>query len=139
MFTHHSALIACMVMVAGADRVMDDSELQMIGNLVKQLPIFRDYDIDDLTSDARRCGVILQEEDGLQKALAAITEALPERLRETAYVVACDVAAANGVVADTEARMLELLRQRLRLGRLVSAAIERAARARFITLERARF
>lgn len=139
MFTHHSALIACMVMVAGADRVMDDSELQMIGNLVKQLPIFRDYDIDDLTSDARRCGTILQEEDGLQKALAAITEALPERLRETAYVVACDVAAANGVVADTEARMLELLRQRLRLGRLVSAAIERAARARFITLERSRF
>ncbi len=138
MFTHHSALIACMVLVAGADRVMDDSELQMIGNLVQRLPVFRDYDINELTDDARRCGTILQREDGLQQALAAIAEALPDRLRETAYVVACDVAAANGVVADTEARMLELLRQRLRLGRLVSAAIERAARARHITLEQAR-
>ncbi len=137
MFTHHAALIASMVLVAGSDRVMDDSELQMIGNLVQRLPVFRDYDIDNLTDDARRCGTILQEEDGLQKALAAIAAALPDRLRETAYVVACDVAAANGVVDQTEARMLELLRQRLRLGRLVSAAIERAARARHITLEQA--
>ncbi|GAB5467701.1 MAG: tellurite resistance TerB family protein [Rhodospirillales bacterium] len=135
MLTHHSALISCMVLVAGSDRVMDDSELKMIGNLVKQLPIFRDYDIDRLPDDARSCNTILQEENGLQKALAAIAEALPGRLRENAYVVACDVAAANGVVADTEARMLELLRQHLRLGRLVSAAIERAARARHITLD----
>lgn len=134
MFTHHAALIACMVLVAGADREMEDSELKAIGDLVKQLPVFRDYDIDGLLDDARRCAAILQEEDGLHKALDAVAEALPGRLRETAYVVACDVAAANGVVADTEARMLELLRQRLRLGRLVSAAIERAARARHMTL-----
>jgi len=116
---------------------MDDQELQMIGNLVQRLPVFQNYDINELPADARRCGTILQEEDGLQKALAAIAAALPDRLRETAYVVACDVAAANGVVAETEARVLELLRQRLRLGRLVSAAIERAARARHITLEQA--
>ena len=137
MFTHHSALIASMVLVAGSDRVMDDSELQMIGNLVKHLPVFRDYDVNQLTEDARHCGTVLQEEDGLQKALDGIAAALPGRLRETAYVVACDVAAANGVVAETEARVLELLRQKLRLGRLVSAAIERAARARHITTDMA--
>ena len=135
MFTDYSALIASMVLVAGADRVMDDQELQMIENLVQGLPVFQDYNINELPADARCCVTILQEEDGLQKALAAIAAALPDRLRETAYVVACDVAAANGVVAETEARVLELLRQRLRLGRLVSAAIERAARARHITLE----
>jgi len=135
MFTHHAALIACMVMVAGSDREIEDSELRAIGDLVKQLPVFRDYDIDELTEDARRCGAILQEDDGLNKALAAVAETLPGRLRETAYVVACDVAAANGVVAETEARMLELIRQRLHLGRLVSAAIERAARARHMTLK----
>ncbi|MEO1190534.1 MAG: tellurite resistance TerB family protein [Pseudomonadota bacterium] len=134
MFTPHSALIACMVLVAGSDRLIEDSELQTMGNLVRQLPVFRDYDIDHLPDDARRCGTVLQEEEGLQMALTGIVEALPERLRETAYVIACDVAAANGVVAETEARMLELLRNHLRLGRLISAAIERAARARHLPM-----
>ncbi len=57
-------------------------------------------------------------------------QALPDHLRETAYALACDVAAADKLVNIYELRFLEMLRHDLRVGRLAAAAIERGARAR---------
>jgi len=56
--------------------------------------------------------------------------ALPEKLRETAYALACDVAAADGKVTQEEARILQMVRDHLQIGRLPAAAIERGSRAR---------
>ncbi|MGZ9035000.1 MAG: tellurite resistance TerB family protein, partial [Rhodospirillales bacterium] len=66
-------------------------------------------------------------------ALGQIEAALPAKLRETAYALACDVAAADGRVDREELRMLEIIRDRLAVDRLVAVAIERAAGARFAT------
>ena len=44
------------------------------------------------------------------------------------------VSAADGKVGKEEARVLELIRHRLDVGRLPAAAIERAAWARYATL-----
>ena len=66
-----------------------------------------------------------------ERITAAITRALPKSLRETAYALACDIAAADGRVSDEEGRLLDLFRQRLGLDQLTAAAIERAARARW--------
>jgi tellurite resistance protein len=63
-----------------------------------------------------------------------IRETLPERLNETAYALACDVAAADGEIAQSELRMLEEMRYELNIDRLHAAAIERGARARHMTL-----
>jgi len=51
-------------------------------------------------------------------------------LRETAYALACDVAAADGRVSQEEMRLLTLIRHGLPVGRLPTAAIQRGARAR---------
>ncbi len=59
---------------------------------------------------------------------------MPQKLRETAYALACDVAAADGKVQEEEALMLEMIRHRLNIERLAAAAIERGARARFMRL-----
>ena len=67
----------------------------------------------------------------LDKTLAAIKAALPDRLRETAYAIACDLIAAGGKGTQEELQILELIRERLEIGRLAAAAIERGARARF--------
>ena len=67
-------------------------------------------------------------------ALDAYRRALPQPLRETAYALACDVAAADGEPAEAELRMLEMIRHRLHIDRLVAAAIERGAQARHRTL-----
>jgi hypothetical protein len=55
---------------------------------------------------------------------------LPEKLYETAYALAVEVAAVDRIVRNEEIRFLELLRDKLRLDKLTIAAIERGARAR---------
>ncbi len=130
--SHQTALIYTMVLISAADNDMTDRELMTIGRIVQSLPVFNDYDADQLPGAAETCAEILGQEDGLEAVLALIEEALPPKLRETAYAVACDVAVADGKVDQEELRMLEYLRHRLPVGRLPAAAIERGARARHI-------
>jgi tellurite resistance protein len=134
MTTHHAALIYTMVLMAAADRDMTDAEMASIGDIVAHLPIFRDYDRSKIASTAAGCIDLLSKEDGLDRLIKDIKTGLPEKLRETAYALACDVAAADGKVSQEEARLLELLRFGLGIGRLPAAAIERGARARHITI-----
>ena len=131
---HHAALIYTMVLMAAADRDMTDAEMTSIGDMVAHLPVFRDFDRSKIAATAAGCVDLLSGEDGLDKVLAEIKKALPEKLRETAYALACDVAAADGKVSREESRMLELIRDRLEVGRLAAAAIERGARARHTKL-----
>ena len=126
----HSALIYTMVLVSAADRNMTDSELKTMGEIVRYLPVFRGCDPDSLPKTAKECAELLGDAEGLDKALDIIVDSLPERLRETAYAIACDVAAADGKATQEELRLLEILRHRLQVGRLAAAAIERGARAR---------
>jgi tellurite resistance protein len=132
MLSHHAALIYVMVMVSAADRNLTDAELHTIGEIVSFLPIFRDYDPGLLPSTTIACAELLDSEDGLDHALSVIKATLPVRLRETAYALACDVAASDGEAHQEVLRLLEMIRHRLDIDRLIAAAIERGARARFI-------
>ena len=129
MIDHHTALIYTMVLVSAADRDMTDPELRTIGEIVNYLPVFRDYDKKRLTKDARGCAKLLADEDGLDKALAMIKKALSPHLRETAYALACDVAAADGAAPPEDLRLLELIRHAPGLERLAARAILRGPRA----------
>ncbi len=130
----HTALIFTMVLVSAAEGVMTDPELDAIGRQVRYLPIFRGFEHDRLVAVGRDCAELLRREDGLDLACRMIAEALPPRLRETAYAMACDVAAADEKLAREEVDMLDMLRQTLKIDRLIAAAIERAAHARHLTL-----
>lgn len=130
---HHAALIYTMVLVSAADREMTDAELAKMGNMVLHLPVFRDFDQKKLTKVGAECAKLLQDEKGLDKALRQIKQALPRKLRETAYAFACDVVVADGKVSREELRILAMLRNRLKIGSLPAAAIERAAHARHLT------
>ena len=126
----HTALIFTMVLVSAAEGEMTDAELDMIGRQVRYLPVFRDFDHQRLTEVGRDCADLLRHDDGLDVAIEMIAEALPQPLRETAYALACDVAAADGTLESAELEVLALLRRRLNIDRLVTAAIERATYAR---------
>jgi len=134
MLDPHGALICTMVMVSAADRDITDSELAMIGDIVGHLPVFRSFRRDGLQAVLNECTKLLGRENGLDEAFSAIKKALPAKLRETAYAVACDVAAADGEASQEELRVLELMRDRLDIDRLIASGIERGARARFQTL-----
>ncbi|HWE75810.1 MAG TPA: tellurite resistance TerB family protein [Stellaceae bacterium] len=138
MIDTQAALIYIMVMVAAADNNMADSELHIIGDVVNHLPVFAEYDEKRLTKDLKDCAALLGRDTGLEEALKSVKAAVPAKLRETAYALACDVAAAgaaSGKELNQETlRLLELLRHRLTVERLTAAAIERGARARFARL-----
>jgi tellurite resistance protein len=134
MINHHSALIYIMVLASAADREMTDTELRRIGQIVTRLPVFADYDSEKLTDTTAECAELLDGDDGLDKVLSIIHEALPEKLRETAYAVACDIVAVDLNATQEELRLLEMVRHRLGVDRLAAAAIERGARARHMTL-----
>lgn len=134
MIDHHSALIYVMVLVSAADADMTDDELETIGENVRYLPIFHEFDVHRLPEITRECTLLLNDPDGLDSILDLIKEALPPKLAETAYAVACDIAAADQRATQEELRMLELLRHKLGVDRLCAAAIERGARARHMRL-----
>ena len=128
--SHHAALIYVMVTMSAVDRTMNDAELARIGEIVSNLPVFDDFDQEDLVATAEACGNILSDDGGLQRVLRLIKEGLPKKLRETAYAVALEVAAADLDVRPEETRLIELLRDTLDLDQITTAAIERGIRAR---------
>ncbi len=129
--TPHEALVFAMVLVSASDNTMTDRELKTIGGIVTSLPAFADFDHATLPAVAERCVGLLQKQNGLDTAFALIDEALTPALCETAYAFACDVVASDGHASQEELRLLELMRHRLGVERLVAAAIERGARARY--------
>ena len=131
MLDPHGALIYTMVIVSAADRELPDSELRMIGDIIGQLPVFRGFDRAALPTLLNGCTEALARENGLEATLDDISAALPATLRETAYAIACDLIAADGEASQEELRVLDLIRHRLNIDRLIAFAIERGARARF--------
>ena len=131
---HNAALIYVMVTMSAVDRAITDTELARIGEIVSQMPIFADFNQNMLVKTAEGCGEILGAEGGLDHVLLLIRSNLPEKLRETAYAVALEVAAAYLEVRPEETRFLEMLRDSLDLDKLIAAALERGIRARNLVL-----
>ena len=127
---HHDALIYAMVTISAVDRTMTDEELARIGEIVSHLPVFDDYDSSRLVKTAEACGELLGTEGGLDRVLLLIRSAVPKKLRETAYAVALEVAAADLDVKPEETHFLEILRESLDIDKLTGTAIERGIRAR---------
>ncbi len=130
----HEALIFAMVTIAAVDREISDTELQRIGRIVSHLPVFRNFNLDSLVHTAEACGNMLSGDDGLERVLEKIGTAVPPRLRETAYALAVEIAAADLSVSEEETRFLEMLAEKLGLEKLQTVAIERGARARHVVL-----
>jgi tellurite resistance protein len=129
--SHHAALIYVMVVVSASDGAMTDRELHAIGELVKTLPVFREFDSTRLIAVSQECAAILEEPDGLDAVLGLVREALTPSLRETAYVLGLDIALVDARVRLEELRVLDILRRALDLDRLAAVSLERAAQARF--------
>ncbi|MDE0210660.1 MAG: tellurite resistance TerB family protein [Boseongicola sp.] len=119
-----------MIAVSATDDTIRTSELVSIERMVNHLPVFSNYKMDRLKEVSAATFDILEEEDGLDILWDTVRRNLPERLFDTAYAVACDVAAADGTARETELRLLADMRYELNIDRLLAAAIEAGARAR---------
>ncbi|MCY1126816.1 tellurite resistance TerB family protein [Frigidibacter sp. RF13] len=133
-FSAQDALVALMVTISVSDETIRTAELVAIERQVNHLPIFADYDMETVRQVAQTVYKLMEDEDGLDTLFAMIRAALPEKLYETAYALACDVAVADVKLGQSELRLLEEVREELDIDRLHAAAIERGARARHMTL-----
>ena len=131
--TPQDCLVAIMVAISASDETIRTAELVKIETAVNMLPVFADYDIDRVKRISQTVFDLFEQEEGLDALFGLIRNNLPERLNETAYALACDVAAADGKLAESELRLLEEIRYELDIDRLHAAAIERGARARHTT------
>ncbi len=129
-FTPEDTLLAVMIAVSATDDTIRTSELVSIERMVNHLPVFSNYDMDRLKLVSAATFDILEEEDGLDILWDTVRNNLPERLFDTAYAAACDVAAADGAARESELRLLADMRYELNIDRLLAAAIEAGARAR---------
>ena len=125
----HDALIQLMVVAASSDEAMSDKELRRIETLVGRLPVFEGFDRDRLAAVANDC-VDKLNGDGLDQLVDDAIAALPKKLQDTAYSLVVEITAVDLQLTQEELRFLELMRDKMDLDRLVTAAIETAARAR---------
>jgi tellurite resistance protein len=127
------ALVAVMVAASASDQNIRTAELVAIQRMVNHMPVFADYDADRIRRVSQIVFDLFEEEDGLDALFGLIREALPQRLNETAYALACDVVTADGKHSQVELQMLEEVREELEIDRLHAAAIEWGARVRHMT------
>jgi len=125
------ALIYVMVVTAAADTTMSEQEYARINALINRMPVFQGYDPAQLPTVANACADLINNGTDLESVLDTAIAAIPERLHDTAYAVAVEIAAVDLTLRQEELRFLEMVRDRLSLDRLVTAAIETAARARY--------
>lgn len=124
------ALVAIMVAVSASDDNMRTAELVAIQRMVDHTPVFADYDVERIRIVSQTVMTLFEEEEGLDALFGLIREALPEKLYETAYALACDVGAADGRLYEGEIRMLAEIRDQLSISRLHAAAIELSSQVR---------
>lgn len=128
--TAHEALIHVMVIAASADSKVSDRELEIISRLVNRSPVFETFDHSNLGQVAAQAIDLIKDSSNLERALQMILDSLPQRLHDTAYALAVEVASVDLQLEQEELRYLEMIRDHLLLDGLVAAAIEASARAR---------
>ena len=149
--TPQESVIYLMVMASASDGRITERELRTIGRVVRSFPLFSDADEERLvetadadvlvprrvsrTQTAEACGALMSSSDGLHRVLEAAKRGLPRHLAETAYAAVVDVVSADESIAMTEIRVLELVRNTLAVSNDGASAIERAAKARHMTLD----
>jgi len=133
-FSPQDALVAVMIAESASDEDITNSELLSITRIVDHMPIFADYDASRTKTVAQVVFDLFEVEDGLDALFGIVREALPAELYETAYAMACDVAAADGRLHQGELEFMAEIRYELNIDRLHGAAIERGARARHMLL-----
>ncbi len=133
-FSTEQVLVQLMLTMAAADGGVSDIEIERIERLITVLPVFNKLPLETMPLILDQFSALMSDENGLDALLETVAHTIPKSLHETAYALAVEIAAIDLDVQPEELRLLELLRDTLKLEKLVAAAIERGARARFTAL-----
>ncbi len=100
-------LLHAMLLMAGADGSIEQSELSTVQAFYDTLPEFKDKSFDELLRLANRlvarCG-------GIKESITALADIESPAVRKKCYVLAVDIAMASGDVDESEHKLLETMR-----------------------------
>ena len=105
-------LIHGMLLMAGADGTIEDSEHALVCAFVNTLPEFKDKDIDDLITQGEK---IIARSGGLKESVKAVQELSSDTLKKKLYLLAVDIAMSSGDIDEAEDAMLETYQRLLNI------------------------
>jgi tellurite resistance protein len=124
------ALIHLMVIAASSDAKLSEREISAIASLIVRSPVFDGFDRAEMNRVAEEAIDLIKDSSDIERVLDMVLGAIPERLHDTAYALTVEIASVDLRLEQEELRLLEMIRDKLKLDGLVSAAIEASARAR---------
>ena len=105
-------LLHSLMLMAGADGVIEDSEIMALQGFVNTLPEFRGKDVGSLFDQARKVASRFKDMRDSVKALAEIES---ESVRKKCFILAVDMAYASGDVDQSEEELLEAMQRVLNI------------------------
>jgi uncharacterized tellurite resistance protein B-like protein len=105
-------LLHGMMLMAGADGVIEGKEIATLEAFFNTLPEFQDKEFDELMSNAHK---ILAHFDNLKDSVKALADIESEAVRTKLFVLAADIAMSSGDVDETEDELLESMQRILNI------------------------
>lgn len=103
-------LAHAMLLMAGADGDIDDSEIAVVRGFANCLPEFKDRDFGQIVAEAQK---MVRRYPSLKESVQALAELSTPALKSKAYVLAADIALASGDVDEAEDELLTTMQRLL--------------------------
>ena len=99
-------LLHGMLLMAGADGNIDQSELSTVQGFYDTLPEFKNKKFDDLLAQANR---LVAKHGGLKDSIKALADIESPAVKKKCFVLAADIAMASGDIDEAEDTLLETM------------------------------
>jgi uncharacterized tellurite resistance protein B-like protein len=103
-------LLHGMLLMAGADGTIEQSELSTVQAFFDTLPEFKGKSFDQLLSEANR---VVAKHGNLKNSIAALGDIQSPAIKKKCFVLAADIAMASGDIDETEDKLLETMQRLL--------------------------
>lgn len=103
-------LAHAMLLMAGADGDIDDSEIAVVRGFACTLPEFKERDFGEIVGEAQK---LVRRFGSLKESVSALAELSTPALKAKAYVLAADIALASGDVDEAEDELLTTMQRLL--------------------------
>jgi len=102
-----------MMLMAGADGVIDANEQDTLRAFYLTLPEFKGKEFEDLMTEGHK---VIQKYGNLKDSIKALGDIESVAVRKKLFVLAVDLALSSGDISDSEDEMLETMQRLLSIG-----------------------
>ncbi len=101
-------LLHGLLLMASADGVMEDSELDTVQAFFSTLPEFQDKDFNELIE---QCNKVISRYGNLKESVKALNEISNPKVKLKCWILAADIAMSSGDVDESEDQLLDAMQR----------------------------